>query len=125
MFFASGIILPTALALTKISLLMLLNYLFVLPAFRITVRILGAIVIAWWLTLVLGQIFICLPISSHWDTTVVGHCGNQQAFDIGTPIPWIVTDVAILLCPLPVLRQLHVSRAQKLGLFGLFLIGIL
>ena len=126
-FFASSFVLSSALALTKISFLLLLHHLFTTPAFRLTVRILGGIVVTWWFAGIIATIFICEPINSHWDPAAqaVAKCGDQQALLLGTPIPWIVTDFAILIAPLPVLKQLQVSKPQKYGLIGLFMIGIL
>ena len=123
MFFACGILQPTALAFTKISILLLLHQIFIPQAFRITCWVLGAIVVAWYLAVVFAASFICLPVSSVWDPSTPAHCGNQKVLQVVTPLPWIITDFAILIAPMPVLRRLHTSRRQKAGLMALFLIG--
>ena len=77
----------------------------------------------WWIASVLAYAFICSPVSSNWDPTVPAQCGNQRLLAYIDPLPWIVTDFAILVAPLPVLARLHAPRRQKVGIIGLFLIG--
>ena len=65
-----------------------------------------SIVGAWWISITLAAAFICSPIKSAWDPDVQGKCGNQYVLDIIAPIPWILTDFAILLAPLPIVWKL-------------------
>ena len=123
MFFACGILQPTALAFAKLSVVILLHQIFIPRAFRLTCWGLGSIVLAWWIAVIFAQSFICLPVSSIWDPSTPGHCGNQKILQVVDPLPWVVTDFAILIAPLPVLRKLQTSRRQKAGLMALFLIG--
>lgn len=39
------------------------------------------------------------------------------------PIPWVLTDFVILLCPIPVLENLQVPRGKRIGLYAVFLMG--
>lgn len=36
---------------------------------------------------------------------------------------WILTDVAILISPIPVIKQLQLPQSQKMGVYASFLIG--
>ena len=67
--------------------------------------------------------FICSPVESSWNPDVPAHCGNQYLLNIIDPIPWILTDFAVLLAPLPMVWTLHTSTRHKAALSGLFLIG--
>ena len=81
------------------------------------------IVVAWWLATSLAGLFICWPINSGWNPEVPGHCGNQVMLLLATPIPWIITDFAVLIAPIPLLGTLHLPTAQKLGVMCIFSIG--
>ena len=52
-----------------------------------------------------------------------GHCNNIEAHFIYASIPNIVTDVAMILLPIPVVWNLHVPRHVKLGLVMTFLVA--
>ena len=114
---------PPILALSKISILLLLRRIFVTPRFRTTTNVLLIIVIAWFLAVEVADGAICLPLNSRWDSSIPAHCGDVVALNQASPIPWIVTDFAILLCPLPMVKKLHMPTRQKVALAALFLIG--
>ncbi|KAL8653877.1 MAG: hypothetical protein Q9226_003659 [Calogaya cf. arnoldii] len=82
-----------------------------------------AVVVLWYLAITLAGALICLPVKSHWDPHVPAHCGNQYTFDIIAPIPWILTDFAILIAPIPMVWRLHMAIRQRVALGALFLIG--
>ena len=113
----------TSLAVAKISLLIFLKRIFVTPRFGITVIVLEAMVVAWWMGNFFGNIFRCTPVRKAWIPDTQGHCGSQLQYNIATPIPWVVTDFLILLAPLPVIKNLHLPAVQKIPVFGMFLIG--
>lgn len=123
MFYASEFTQTTGLAFAKLSLILLLYQIFVVRAFRITCWVLAAIVIAWYMTGILAGALMCLPVESLWNNTIPGHCGNQRLLEVSEPIPWILTDFAVLIAPLPMIRKLHLPRGQRFGLAGLFLLG--
>lgn len=111
--------------LAKISLLMLFHRIFITPGFRMATKIIGAIVILWWIGTILADTLICIPVAHLWNPEIPAHCGNKLLLDVIPPIPWIVTDLAILLMPMPMVYKLHVPGFQRLGLAGLFLLGSL
>lgn len=106
-------------------MLLLLHRIFITKAFRITCVALLAIVLAWWIGIFFAQAFDCWPIRLHWDSEVQAVCGNQYIANIVAPIPWIVTDIAVLVAPMPMVRKLHIPTRQKVSLGALFLIGTL
>ena len=48
---------------------------------------------------------------------------DVASFYVYCSIPNIITDVVILLLPLPMIFTLHISQSQKLGLSMVFLLG--
>ena len=104
-------------------MLVLLHHIFITRQFRVTAQILGAIVMAWWLASILGYLCMCTPIGANWDPSVHGRCGNQYIFTLAIPLPWVLTDFAILMAPIPVVRGLQLPRGEKIGICALFLTG--
>lgn len=111
------------MAVAKLSALYLLHKIFVTRAFRITIKILSLIVIMWWISFTFAYAFICSPIRYNWEPMIPHKCGNREAVFLLAPIPWIVTDFAILIAPLFVIRTLHTRLSEKIGLCALFLTG--
>ena len=122
-FYILPLLQTTALFLGKISVLVLLHRIFITRRFQLTARILSAIVLAWYLTSLFGYTFICYPIQMNWNPRIHGHCGNLPLLTVIVPIPWVVTDFAILIAPIPVVRKLQLPRLEKIGLCALFLTG--
>lgn len=85
--------------------------------------IMASIVFMWWIGSFLAQALLCIPVEKNWDPTIRGHCGDPKLLEISTPVPWIVTDLAVLILPLPMIRRLHMPGNQKIGLSVLFLLG--
>jgi hypothetical protein len=123
-FYASSFLHTTTLALTKISLLIMLHRIFeVIRGFRITCWIFGGIVSAWWAAAFFAGAFICYPLLNIWKANAKDTCGNMATANIITSIPWVLTDIAILIAPMPVIRRLQLDRARKFRIYSAFLVG--
>ena len=123
-YYATYFLQTSALALTKLSILILLRRIFVIRAFRITVWILGGIIVAWWIAITIGNALICFPQGSPWKPNLkTAACADRRLMNEVAPIPWVLTDFAILLCPIPVLENLQVPRGKRIGLYAVFLMG--
>ena len=70
-------------------------------------------------------LLICKPIAYNWDTTIEGgSCANQtEAFE-AVGILNLLTDIAIIILPMPWLWTLQLPITKKIGLTGIFGIGI-
>ncbi|KAI3317552.1 hypothetical protein HD806DRAFT_514370 [Xylariaceae sp. AK1471] len=66
---------------------------------------------------------ICQPISTSWDSTVMGTCGNEVAAYLYLEILAAIIDLAITVAPLPMLVQLSISMKTKWKLGVLFSLG--
>ena len=71
----------------------------------------------------LVAIFACNPIRGFWVATVKAKCIDAVRFYWATAILNVVTDVYILVLPLPQVWQLQISKKQKIGLTALFTLG--
>ena len=73
---------------------------------------------------VLFVAFQCTPTAYLWNKTIPGgHCFNQaHMFRYGS-LPNIITDVAMLVLPMPLIWNLHASVKVKIGLLITFFLG--
>ncbi|KAI2623474.1 hypothetical protein GGS26DRAFT_219028 [Hypomontagnella submonticulosa] len=77
----------------------------------------------WSLSQIFIGIFICDPISGFWDQSPTSTCiPNYPQWYINAAGN-IATDIAIFVLPLPTLRHLHLPKAQRLVLIGIFSLG--
>ncbi|KAL8788355.1 MAG: hypothetical protein Q9213_001752 [Squamulea squamosa] len=73
---------------------------------------------------IFGVAFQCTPVAFLWDRTIPGgHCINFTALARFTNIANMVTDILILIMPIPIVWNLHLDRSKKIGVCGLFLLG--
>ncbi|KAL9630780.1 MAG: hypothetical protein Q9164_006247 [Protoblastenia rupestris] len=113
-------------AIIKTSLLLLYYRIFSqIKAYRWAIYIAGAIVFAWWAALFFAGIFECVPVSAFWDRSIKNpKCFDLIAFSLANGISNLLTDVMILLLPIPMVWRLHMDKKQKLTLTFIFLLGI-
>ncbi|KAK5044881.1 hypothetical protein LTR84_010419 [Exophiala bonariae] len=65
----------------------------------------------------------CLPVQYFWDKRGDGHCVNLMAFWFSFSGFNIITDLAVWLLPMPVLKGLQLPRKQKYSLIAVFALG--
>ncbi|KAL0930969.1 uncharacterized protein CTRU02_213704 [Colletotrichum truncatum] len=113
----------TAVMFVKLSLLLMYRRIFPSRGFKISAIILGAITIAWWISIVLVCVFQCTPVAKAYMPWIDGTCIDLKASFIGNAIPNILTDVAILCLPIGQVWRLQVTLVQRLSLCFMFLLG--
>ncbi|CAI0652576.1 unnamed protein product, partial [Colletotrichum noveboracense] len=93
---------------------------------RLAIYVLLGITCAW-------GIAVCLPVSAFWLRFDANanlapsdfECGvNVKTFFIANAIPNIITDVLLLLLPVPGIWSLQLRKPQKMALVGIFTLGI-
>lgn len=67
----------------------------------------------------------CVPVAKFWDPSIPGHCLSFKGLWFFNASMNILTDVTLLVMPMPLLSQLQLPRMQKLALMGVFAVGIL
>lgn len=66
--------------------------------------------------------FLCRPFAYYWDRTIEGgHCGDIMAGYRAISVPSVVTDIAMLIMPIPILLKVQVPLVTKIGLLVTFL----
>src|ERR1700748_328158 len=116
--FSFGVQTSYALGLgwVKCSICQILARIFFLTPYRIGAYIAMGLAISWSFMTILIGLLICSPISALWDPTIKGtRCGVMSAAFASVGIVDVIVDVIILLLPVPMVWQLQIPRANKVG----------
>lgn len=63
------------------------------------------------------KVNICRPISGFWDYSIPSTCLSQRAIFIADTVVSAVTDLAVLLAPVPVIMALRLSFRDKVRVY--------
>lgn len=72
---------------------------------------------------VVSAFLTCLPIAKFWDPSIPGYCLSRKGLWFSNAAMHIVTDLAILVIPVPALVGLDLPRRQKVALITIFALG--
>lgn len=78
----------------------------------------------WSIANIIQVFLICRPFARSYDPSVPGTCGDQIASFIAIGSFNVVTDCIILSLPLTTIWNLKMKTPAKLGLTGVFLVGL-
>ncbi len=112
----------------KLSVLLLYRRLFVGPIFHRYSLAMCVVIVLWSLSFFFAFAFECgTDIAHSWTsvTTIKAYCDNTNALTLGFVVSDVITDFMILIIPLPIVWRLQMSTAHKIGLTGVFLLGLL
>ena len=113
-----------AAILPKLAILSMYLRIFTTRSYRRSVYVLAVVLIMTFLAGGLTGSLGCQPLAFFWDSTIPGgHCININAFFRWISLPNIVTDIAMLVLPQPLIWTLQATRNQKIGLTLTFLTG--
>lgn len=90
---------------------------------RKALLVITAILVAWNIGALFSAIFQCSPIDKFWNVETPGKCFNGLVYFRAIACTNLLTDVLILIVPMPVIWGLKISHAQKIALSGVFLLG--
>ena len=65
----------------------------------------------------------CLPLNYIWDRSVKGYCLDIPLAATILAVFNVLTDVIILVMPMPMLWKLQMKKREKLQIMGMFLLG--
>ncbi|RFN44924.1 integral membrane protein [Fusarium flagelliforme] len=130
--FAAEYLYTFSIVFVKLSILALYwRILGSLKSTRIPIWILSGIVIAWGIAVILVTTFQCWPVSAFWlrfspsAGEMTFRCPvDVRMFFIAHAIPNIITDICILLVPVPGIWTLQLRTGKKIALLGIFALGL-
>lgn len=70
-------------------------------------------------------LFGCHPIPKAWNDAIDGHCVDRTAIFMAGAVASIVTDIILLVIPLPVVSKLQMAMRNKVWIYMTLLIGSL
>ncbi|MCJ1320455.1 hypothetical protein MMC15_005794 [Xylographa vitiligo] len=107
----------------KVAILLFYYRLFPRELFRKIIYGVGAFVLMCFVSTFFGFLFQCVPIQSFWEQRIAHHCFMQDQFYLAVAVLSVVSDVVILVMPIPMVWALHTSKERKIGLSLVFLLG--
>ncbi|KAL4806820.1 hypothetical protein BDV18DRAFT_159989 [Aspergillus unguis] len=94
-------------------------------SFRISTTITMVIVWLWAISVILETMLLCRPLAYNWDTTIPGgKCGNRNATYVVAGTLNLVTDLMVMLLPVPHIWTLKLNLAKKIALTSVFCMGL-
>ncbi|EPE09507.1 integral membrane protein [Ophiostoma piceae UAMH 11346] len=123
-FYASIIFYNATLVSVKIAFLLQYYRVFAVAKIRRIILFFMVLITGWSLSQLFVSIFTCTPIHKFWDESVTtGRCINATPQWYINAAGNITTDIIIFLLPMPVLKNIHLKRTQKLIVMGIFSLG--
>ncbi|KAI0010038.1 hypothetical protein F4779DRAFT_579779 [Xylariaceae sp. FL0662B] len=114
----------TLLALAKASILTMYYRIFPTGFMKKGCSILGAMVLSWWIAVIIVSFVQCRPMKKIWNPQMEGGtCLDTNSYFLGNSIPNIITDMLILSLPSYQVWNLQMRPAQKAAVGGIFLLG--
>jgi hypothetical protein len=108
---------------TKASIVLLYLRAFPARSMRIACYVALGFIGVYGLWAILSGYLNCIPVAKFWDNTLDGGCINMEALWFSNAIVHIITDITILLMPMPILSSLQLPRKQKIALMAVFALG--
>ena len=115
----------TTLPLVKLSITLFYARLFPVKPAKLVCKTIQRFLVVWYVTFQTVAIFQCTPISFFWEQSKPGgHCIKIVPFYISLAATNLLTDVVILITPIPLIWRLSIARSRKISLSFVFLLGI-
>lgn len=113
-----------AVVLPKLAILVLYLRIFTERTGRTICWAVAALLIANCLGTMIAGFCMCIPLQYLWNRTIPGgHCININAWYRWSSLVNIITDVVMLILPLPTVWKIQSSRKIKIGLTITFATG--
>jgi hypothetical protein len=129
--FAFQLLMIFQLGLTKLSIIFFCRRIFLsskATAFNAISNVFLVIIACWTIALFLTEMLFCKgDLSYTWEPLqeVQAKCGSPLAPELAFVISDLITDVFILLLPLPVIWTLNMPSSRKWAVSGIFMIGLM
>ncbi|CZR67323.1 uncharacterized protein PAC_17222 [Phialocephala subalpina] len=110
--------------LVKITLLLIFTRIFaIVPRAVIIIYFFIGFITLYYLLAFVIKIRICTPIAGFWDPNLHPSCINEYAFFLADSILSLVTDVVVLVIPIPLLWMLDLPLGKKVKVVALLAAG--
>ncbi|CAI7677917.1 unnamed protein product [Penicillium pancosmium] len=116
-----------SLILSKLSALVFLTSIFRIRRFSITAYLLMGFLVVAGLWMVLSGFIFCVPIPIFWSmnkSLVAAHCLPKAPVWFTNASIQIITDIIILILPMPIVSKLRLPKRQRAGIMIIFGVGV-
>ncbi|KAJ5965480.1 hypothetical protein N7481_012194 [Penicillium waksmanii] len=116
-----------SLILSKLSALVFLTSIFRIRHFLITAYLIMGFLVVAGLWMVLSGFIFCVPVPIFWSmnkSLVAAHCLPKAPVWFTNASIQIVTDIIILILPMPIVSKLRLPKRQRAGIMIIFGVGI-
>ncbi|KAI0165385.1 hypothetical protein GGR52DRAFT_581989 [Hypoxylon sp. FL1284] len=93
------------------------------PHYRAFYLAVMALVTCWTVAQEFVLIFSCMPIPFFWDRSIPGECLDSDLIGWMNAVGNLVTDLIVLVLPIPVVWRLNLKRGRKWAVIGIFGLG--
>lgn len=112
-----------SVCLNKVAAILFYLRIFISQNFRIAAFVVMGIIIAWSIGGVGATIWQCVPIAGAWNRSLGARCINSDQFWVAYAVMNILTDIMVLVLPIPSIMRLQLKPREKLLLCAIFLMG--
>lgn len=84
-----------------------------------------AITVAFWVSAVFGNVFLCQPTQKIWLLYGPGYCGDSTTFHTALASIDLIISIIIIGLPMPILWNLQLATAKKVYLTFIFGLGFM
>lgn len=126
--FAASILYYTVVSTTKLSILFMYDRIFsVNGTFRRLVFSFALLTGAFWVATTVSNFLICIPIRYIWGNAYPNprFCMNLNYYWLGYGIAESILDLLIIPLPIKMVLGLNLSRARKIAVVAIFILGVL
>jgi len=115
--FSMEILHTCAMPAVKAYTLVFYLRIFVSPGFRKAVYVVQTYVFCWWVAVLFATIFQCRPVKPGYP----GKCFDALTFFRAAAVLNVVSDVAVIILPIPAIIKLQMPVRHKVAIVGIFL----
>ncbi|KAG8529603.1 uncharacterized protein KY384_006240 [Bacidia gigantensis] len=113
-----------AITAIKLSILFFYRRLFPYRTFTLVALAVGIVNILWWLGALFVAFLHCRPLAFYWDKSLPsGVCSDDKTVGFALTGTELVTDIIVLILPIPWLWGLKRTIPRRVAVVGLFLLG--
>ncbi|KAI9824139.1 MAG: hypothetical protein M1826_007453 [Phylliscum demangeonii] len=113
-------------AATKCSILAFYHRFLTQKSIRMILYGLAAVIVLFAVIMIFIEIFQCHPVEATWQLLRPHKCTFPNPFilQVANSIVNLITDIFVLVLPIPIVLGLHASTNRKIGLVIVFLLGV-
>lgn len=86
----------------------------------LTIHIILAALIAYYVPVLFLKTVICRPVSKFWNQAIEGECFDQRSLILADSVISVLSDALIFIAPIPLTCNLYIKRKKKIKVAVIF-----